>query len=139
MHIKCSFAHVCVCGLYKIIHRFTNLTAFGALICLSTPFLSLSASFAMGLDDTQGGAGGEEDSKTLHWQLVVRDDFAWRRIIVWDGETINGIGGGIVGSRYRGVPRTIISVFSLDQDLRWLYVAGTGRWMGLTRSWDTRG
>ena len=58
---------------------------------------------------------------------------------MWDGETINGIGGGIVGSRYLGVPRAIISVFSTDKDLKWLYVAGTGRWMGLTGSWDTRG
>jgi len=62
MHIECSSAHVCMCGLYKINHRFTNLTAFGALICLSTPFLSLSASFAAGVDDTQDGAGVEEDS-----------------------------------------------------------------------------
>ena len=43
---------------------------------------------------------------------MVPDDFAWRRIIVCDGETINGIGGGIVGSRYLGVPRAIISVCS---------------------------
>lgn len=65
MHTKCPDLHSS--SLYKVIHRLTNLTAFGALICLSTPFLSLSASFAMSLDDTQGGAGVEEDSKILHW------------------------------------------------------------------------
>jgi hypothetical protein len=38
-----------------------------------------------------------EDFTIVFRQLVVQVDFVWRRMIVWDAETINGIGGGIVG------------------------------------------
>jgi hypothetical protein len=47
---------------------------------------------------------------------VAQDDFVWRRIIVWDAETIKGIGGGIVGRRYLGVPRAIVSVYFHEGD-----------------------
>jgi hypothetical protein len=46
---------------------------------------------------------------------VAHDDFVWRRMIVCDAETINGRGGGIVGRRYLGVPRAIVSVFFHDR------------------------
>jgi hypothetical protein len=36
-------------------------------------------------------------------------------MIVCDAETINGIGGGMVGRRYRGVPRAIVSVYFHDR------------------------
>ena len=46
---------------------------------------------------------------------VAHDDFVCRRMIVCDAETINGIGGGIVGRRYLGVPRAIVSVYFQDR------------------------
>ena len=48
---------------------------------------------------------------------VVQYDLVWRRIIVWDAETINGIEGGMVGRRYFGVPRAFISLYP-DQGFR---------------------
>jgi hypothetical protein len=47
---------------------------------------------------------------------VVQDDLVWRRMIVCDAEMINGIGGGMVGRRYLGVPRAVISPYNPDGD-----------------------
>jgi hypothetical protein len=93
--------------------RGTSLTAFGALITLSTPFLRSCASFFISLDDTQGGGLGRDVPATSGMTLrdpEAQDNFVWRRMIVCDAEMINGIGGGMLGRRYLGVPRAIISL-----------------------------
>jgi hypothetical protein len=78
-----------------------------------------------------------EDLTIVFRQLVVQVDFVWRRMIVRDAETIKGIGGGIVGSRYLGVPRAIISVKSPAYACRRVQVGRTGKWMALTWCRDT--
>jgi hypothetical protein len=94
--------------------RGTSLTAFGALITLSTLFLISCASFFISLDETQGGGLEGAVPTTLGMTLrdpEAQDDFVCRRMIVCDAEMINGIGGGMVGRRYLGVPRAIISLY----------------------------
>lgn len=89
--------------------RLTSLTALEAFTALSTFCFRSSASFAVGREDTQGGTGSAAatgDVLTISLrEPVVQDDLVCRRIIVFEGEIVSGIGGGMVGRRYLGVPR----------------------------------